>query len=335
MRCGRWRCGWLVVFALLGSAAFTFASIPPTGLPRSFAHSVPLREGSIRVHFHPPAVAGGRLSAIGFQSSVLRYSADPVGIDSFPNLYAYANLNPAFFVDPYGLCAESDLSYQMRVFGETGAMTAARTFASPSTARTGMDTLQTGIAALSALDPTPVTPAVNAMISIARGNTAMAAMSVVAMIPLMGEAERLGVAGERLGVQAMGTAGEAEAFAGIREASQFLRGAGVPRAARVQILQSFEASTVQVDQAGANQFGIRYFGGNANEVGSFLFDTFPASRQSLALRPEFNAMTGFRQLQIRPAANVISGRVAAQGVGFEGGQMQRFILNPEENLLFP
>jgi len=32
---------------------------------------------------------------------------DPAGIDSWPNLYAYANLNPAFFVDPYGLGADS------------------------------------------------------------------------------------------------------------------------------------------------------------------------------------------------------------------------------------
>jgi len=32
---------------------------------------------------------------------------DPAGIDSWPNLYAYANLNPVFFVDPYGLCADS------------------------------------------------------------------------------------------------------------------------------------------------------------------------------------------------------------------------------------
>ncbi len=34
-------------------------------------------------------------------------SADPSGIDSFPNLYAYGNGNPAFFADPCGLSAEA------------------------------------------------------------------------------------------------------------------------------------------------------------------------------------------------------------------------------------
>jgi RHS repeat-associated protein len=34
-------------------------------------------------------------------------STDPMGIDSFANLYAYGDMNPLFFVDPYGLCADS------------------------------------------------------------------------------------------------------------------------------------------------------------------------------------------------------------------------------------
>ncbi len=33
-------------------------------------------------------------------------SSDPMGIDGGVNLYAYGNLNPLAFVDPYGLCAE-------------------------------------------------------------------------------------------------------------------------------------------------------------------------------------------------------------------------------------
>lgn len=124
-----------------------------------------------------------------------------------------------------------------------------------------------------------------------------------------------------------------EAFAGIKAASQVLQNAGVPRAARVQILQSFEAGTVNVGRAGANQFGLRYFGGNAPEYGRFLFDTFPASRQSLALRPEFNAMTSLRQFQIRPGATMITGRIAPQGLGYEGGQIQYFVIDPVRDLL--
>ena len=32
-------------------------------------------------------------------------STDPLGIDAFVNLYAYGDMNPLFFVDPFGLCA--------------------------------------------------------------------------------------------------------------------------------------------------------------------------------------------------------------------------------------
>ena len=34
-------------------------------------------------------------------------SPDPLGIDGGANVYMWANMNPLFFVDPYGLCAES------------------------------------------------------------------------------------------------------------------------------------------------------------------------------------------------------------------------------------
>jgi RHS repeat-associated protein len=40
---------------------------------------------------------------------------DPLGIDGFANLYAYGDLNPLAFVDPYGLCAESGSSYEVPV----------------------------------------------------------------------------------------------------------------------------------------------------------------------------------------------------------------------------
>jgi hypothetical protein len=126
-----------------------------------------------------------------------------------------------------------------------------------------------------------------------------------------------------------------EAYSGIKQASLFLREAGVARADRIKILRSFESGTVQFGEAGARQFGIRYFGGDAKAAGSFLFDTFPASRQSLALLPEWNAMTGLRQFQIRPGTTMISGRAAAQGIGrgLEGGQVQRFILDVKGGLI--
>jgi hypothetical protein len=47
-------------------------------------------------------------------------STDPSGIDGGVNLYAYGNLNPLFFVDPYGLCAESFWSKAQNAAKEIG-----------------------------------------------------------------------------------------------------------------------------------------------------------------------------------------------------------------------
>jgi RHS repeat-associated protein len=46
-------------------------------------------------------------------------STDPKGIDGGANLYAYGNLNPLAFVDPYGLCAKSYSSYNFSSFNYT------------------------------------------------------------------------------------------------------------------------------------------------------------------------------------------------------------------------
>jgi RHS repeat-associated protein len=128
---------------------------------------------------------------------------------------------------------------------------------------------------------------------------------------------------------------DAQRFGGIRQASQYLRDAGVPRAQRVEWLQSFQQGTVRFRSAGDAEFGIRYFGGEAYPSGRFLFETFPASRGSLALDPRWgNTMIGFRQWQIAPGTPIIEGRAAAQGV-YPGGQLQKFILDPKTGLVAP
>lgn len=121
-------------------------------------------------------------------------------------------------------------------------------------------------------------------------------------------------------------------YAGVREASAYLRTMGVSRADRVRILQSFEAEGMTVRTAGASEFGVRYYGGAANPGGAYLFETFPASRGTLALRQRWNAMTGFRQWQIRPGATVIEGRAAAQEAYLPGRQIQKFILDWQKNM---
>ena len=117
-----------------------------------------------------------------------------------------------------------------------------------------------------------------------------------------------------------------EVFAGVRQASAHLRTEGVPRSARKQILESFDVETIRVRTAGTEEYGVRYYDRvSAMEKGRYLFETFPASRDSLAVMPEWNSMAYFKQWQIRPGTTVIEGRAASQGQ-LHGGQIQKFIL---------
>ena len=117
-------------------------------------------------------------------------------------------------------------------------------------------------------------------------------------------------------------------YAGVKEASQYLQDAGVPRYIRKQVLQSFDVKTLYLRQASNNEFGIRYFDNvNAWEKGRYLFETFPASRQNLALKPEWNQMTFMKQFQIRPNTTILEGRASSMGSGVEGSQPQKYILN--------
>ena len=125
-----------------------------------------------------------------------------------------------------------------------------------------------------------------------------------------------------------------EVYQGVRQASAYLQEQGVPRHYRKQILESFEIETIRVRVAGPDEFGIRYYDDvNAFAKGRYLFETFPASRESLAIRPEWNQMRYFRQWRIRPGTIMIEGRTASQGLGYPGGQIQKFILYPDRDLL--
>lgn len=125
-------------------------------------------------------------------------------------------------------------------------------------------------------------------------------------------------------------------FAGVREASEFLQAQGVPRKYRVQTLQSFEIDTIQVRVAGEAEFGTRYFDNvEATARGRYLFETFPASREGLALKSDWNQMTYLQQWRIRPGAAFFEGRASSQGAGYPGGQIQKYVLNPDKDLLFP
>jgi hypothetical protein len=121
-------------------------------------------------------------------------------------------------------------------------------------------------------------------------------------------------------------------YAGVRQVSSFLQASGVPRALRQRLLSPLDPRTVGMEFAGANRYGLRYYGGKAAERGYSLFDTFPASRESLAVKLDWNTMQFIKQWRFRPGAPIIYGRGLPQGPGLPGGQMQRAVINLEDLL---
>ncbi|MGO0094310.1 hypothetical protein [Streptococcus suis] len=119
-------------------------------------------------------------------------------------------------------------------------------------------------------------------------------------------------------------------YTGVREASQYLQEQGVPREYRKQILESFEIRTINVNQADSNTFGLRFYGGNANQEGRYLFETFTdlTNRKNLALPPSWNTMEGIAQFKLKEGTTYISGRVAPQlsmGPEYVGGATQWYV----------
>jgi len=126
-----------------------------------------------------------------------------------------------------------------------------------------------------------------------------------------------------------------QSFDGAKDAAAALQKAAVPRPFRTQVMESFDIRTMRVRTAGPDEYGSRYYDGvDAKPSGRYLFETFPASRESLALLPQWNKMTGIQQWKIRPGALIIEGQTSPQG-RFGGGQVQKYILNPETDLINP
>jgi len=122
-------------------------------------------------------------------------------------------------------------------------------------------------------------------------------------------------------------------YQGVKKASKYLKSQGVPRKYRKQILESFDRETIKVRSAGTNEYGLRYFDGiNAQAKGRYLFETFPATRSSLAVKPKWNHMTNIAQFKVKPGTTIIEGKAAPQGLGLPGGQTQKYI-NDLERLI--
>ncbi len=123
-------------------------------------------------------------------------------------------------------------------------------------------------------------------------------------------------------------------YEGIQEASQYLQEMGISRAFRKQILESFDINTIQLQKATLSEFGIRYFDNISSfSEGHYLFETFPASRMSLALQGKWNLMKSFKQYQIRSETLFLKGKASSQGPYLPGGQIQKYIIDTADLLV--
>lgn len=122
----------------------------------------------------------------------------------------------------------------------------------------------------------------------------------------------------------------ANEYEGVKEASEFLKSQNVPHKYRKQILESFEIRTIKMETASDSTYGIRFYGGAAEEKGRYLFETFSSTtnRNNLALPYEFNTMTGLQQFKVENGTQMITGIAAPQfqyGSQYVGGAHQWYI----------
>lgn len=114
---------------------------------------------------------------------------------------------------------------------------------------------------------------------------------------------------------------------GVRQLSQTLRDAGVPRTDRVDLINSFREGSIVARQASGNENLLRFFGGDAQQLGRFLTPNFPqGSARSLLALPPNNAVTGLGQFNLRQGATFFEGTVAPN-FGKPGGGTQIFVPN--------
>jgi RHS repeat-associated protein len=112
-------------------------------------------------------------------------------------------------------------------------------------------------------------------------------------------------------------------FEGVRQLSQTLRQAGVPRPDRLLVIRSFVDITMRVAQGGENV--LRFYGGASPALGRFVTPTFlQGNVRSLLALPPSNTMQGMTQFLLQPRTIFFEG-IAAPDFGLPGGGLQYFV----------
>lgn len=116
-------------------------------------------------------------------------------------------------------------------------------------------------------------------------------------------------------------------YDGVGALSQLLRDAGVPRTDRLEVINSFNKGSITLRQATGNENTLRFFGGEANEVGRYVTPNFPQgdARRLLSL-PPYNTGNRLIQFNLRPGTTFFKGTVAPN-FGKPGGGVQYFVPN--------
>lgn len=128
-------------------------------------------------------------------------------------------------------------------------------------------------------------------------------------------------------------------YAGVKQASDYLKSQGIPRVYRKQILESFNVKTITIDIADDATYGLRFYDNvNASAKGRYLFETFSnqINRNNLSLPYEWNKMISIQQWKVKPGTTIIKGTAAPQlqmGSQYLGGANQWYINNLDDLLL--
>jgi len=123
-------------------------------------------------------------------------------------------------------------------------------------------------------------------------------------------------------------------YDGVRQLSQGMRDAGVPREARLEVINSFQPGTINARTAVGGENVIRFYSGgvlplvgnSSQPLGRFVTPTFPVSGDALSGLALPNFPGGLMQFNLRPGATYFEGTVAPN-FGKPGGGVQYFVPN--------